>query len=293
MNDTDYILQGGVDLHTHAGPDFYDRSVDQIELAQNAQKEKMAAVVLKNHFCPTFFAAQQVAKKVPGIRVFGGLVLNKYVGGLNVDAVDLAVKAGAKIIWMPTLSEANHLVYYGASDFKAQKAKTPLRQEGGGLTICENDRLKPEVFEILEVIEDSDAILATGHISNSEALVLVREAAALDIKRILVTHPDDRVSAISEAQQRELIGHGAILEKCLITTMPGWGNLTIKQIATSIRNLGAENCVIVTDFGQAHHEIPTEGLKRFVKGLFENGITREEIQVMLCENPCNLLGIDH
>jgi hypothetical protein len=293
MRDTDYILRGGVDLHTHAGPDFYDRSVDQIELALNAKKEKMAAVVYKNHFCPTYFAAQQVAKEVSGIRVFGGLVLNKYVGGLNVDAVDLAVKAGAKIIWMPTLSEANHLVYYGASDFKAQKAKKPLRQAGSGLTICENDRLKPEVFEILEVIADSNAILATGHVSNSEALILVREAAAAGVHRILVNHPDDRVSAISESQQRQLIKHGAILEKCLITTMPGWGDLTIKQIADSIGWLGTENCVIVTDFGQAHHEIPTEGLKRFVNGLLEYGITPEEINVMLCKNPCNLLGIDH
>ena len=291
MNDTEYLLQGGVDLHTHCGPDFYDRSVDQIELAENAKKEKMAAVVLKNHFCPTFFTARQVAKKVPGIGVFGGVVLNKYVGGLNVDAVDLAVKAGAKVVWMPTLSAANHIVYHGVSHHKAQKAKTPLRQEASGLSICEDSRLKPEVFEILEVIAGSDAILATGHISNSEALVLVREAAAFGIKKILVTHPDDRVSAITEAQQRELIRNGAILEKCLITTMPGWGNLTIKQIAGSIRRLGAENCVLVTDFGQAHHEIPTEGLKRFVKGLFENGITPEEIQVMLCKNPCSLLGI--
>ena len=290
MNDTQYILQGGVDLHTHAGPDFYDRSVDQIELAQNAKKEKMAAVVLKNHFCPTFFTAQQVAKTVPGIRVFGGVVLNKYVGGLNVDAVDLAVKAGAKVVWMPTLSEANHLAYYGASDFKAQKAKTPLRQEASGLSICEDGRLKPEVFEILEVIAGSDAILATGHISNSEALVLVREAAAFGIKKIIVTHPDGRVNTFSEAQQRELIRNGAILEKCLLTTMPGWGNLTIKQIAGSIRRLGVENCVLVTDFGQAQNEIPTEALKRFVKGRFESGITPEEIRMMLSKNPCSVLG---
>jgi hypothetical protein len=74
--------------------------------------------------------------------------------------------------------------------------------------------------------------------------------------------------------------------------MPGWGELSIKQIADSIRNLGAENCALVTDFGQAHHEIPTEGLKRFVKGLLENKITPEEIQMMLCDNPCRLLGID-
>jgi hypothetical protein len=50
----------------------------------------MAAVVFKNHFCPTSFAAQQVDKEVPGISALGGLMLNKYVGGLNVDAVDLA-----------------------------------------------------------------------------------------------------------------------------------------------------------------------------------------------------------
>jgi hypothetical protein len=49
---------------------------------------------------------------------------------------------------------------------------------------------------------------------------------------------------------------------------------------------------LVTDFGQTHHEIPTEGLKRFVRELLTNGITQEEINVMLCVNPCNLLGID-
>lgn len=292
MRDKEYILKGGIDLHTHCGPDLYSRSVDQIELAENAKNEKMTAVVLKNHFCPTFFAAEEVAKRVSGIRAFGGLVLNKYVGGLNVDAVDLAVKAGAKIIWMPTLSEANHLAYYGASDFKAQKVRTALRQDGTGLTICENEKLKPEVYEILDVMATSDVILATGHVSNSEAMVLVREAAAIGIERILVTHPDDRVSAISEEEQKEMIRHGGILEKCLITTMPGWGKLTIKQIADSIRNLGAENCVLVTDFGQAHHEIPTDGLKRFVKELLVHGISEEEIQIMLCKNPCHLLGID-
>ena len=291
MKNTKYILQGGVDLHTHPGPDIYQRSVDQFELAENAKKEKMAAVVIKNHFSPTFFEAEQVAKRVSGIYVFGGLVLNKWVGGLNADAVDLALKSGAKIIWMPTLSEANHLAYYGTSDFKMQKARVPLRQEGPGLTICEDGRLKTEVHDILEVMAQSDAILATGHVSRDEAMVLVKEAAAMGLERILVTHPDDRVSAIPEEEQREMIRHGAIIEKCLITTMPGWGNLTIEYIATSIRNLGAKNCVISTDFGQSHHVIPTEGLKGFINGLIENGIDPDEIRVMLCTNPCRLLGI--
>jgi len=291
MENTDYILEGGVDLHTHPGPDFYPRSVDQLELAENSKKEKMAAVVLKNHFCPTYFSATEVAKSVPGIKVFGGLVLNSYVGGLNVYAVDLAVKAGARIIWMPTLSEANHLAYYGANDFIMQTHRVPLRSQDPGLTICENDNLKPEVYEILEVMADSEAILATGHVSVNEALMLVKEASAMGVEKILVNHPDDRVCAFHQDAQIEMLRHGAILEHAFITTMSGWGKLTIKDLAENIRSIGTDNCVLVTDFGQAHHEIPTEGLKSFVRGLLTEGISQDEIHIMLCKNPCRLLGI--
>ncbi len=291
MEETEYILDGGVDLHTHAGPDFYPRSVDQFELAQNAKSEKMAAVVFKNHFCPTYFAAEEVARRIPDIKVFGGLVLNNYVGGLNVYTVDLAVKAGAKIIWMPTLSEANHLAYYGASDFTMQSHRIPLRSQGPGLTICENGILNREVYEILEVIASSEVLLATGHVSSEEALLLVREASAMGVKKILINHPDDRVCKFPRDAQLEMIRHGAILEQALITTMPGWGEMTIRDIAARIHSFGAENCILVTDFGQAHHEIPTDGLKRFVRGLLASGISQKEIHVMSCVNPCNLLGI--
>jgi hypothetical protein len=291
MKNSNDILEGGVDLHTHCGPDFYPRSVDQFELAEKARSEKMAGVVFKNHFCPTYFAAEEVGARVAGIHVFGGLVLNHYVGGLNVSAVDLAVKAGAKIVWMPTLSEENHLAYYGASDFKMQTVKAPLLAPKAGLTICEKGRLKPEIYLILEIICSSESILATGHVSTGEALVLVREAAAMGIKKILINHPDDRVSATPREAQREMIRSGALVEHALITTMPGWGELTIEGIADNIRQLGAENCVLVTDFGQTHHEIPTEGLKTFVKELLACGMSEEEIRIMLCTNPCRLLGI--
>jgi len=291
MEKTNYILEGGVDLHTHAGPDFYPRSVDQLELAENAKKERMAAVVFKNHFCPTYFAAEEISQRMPDIKVFGGLVLNNYVGGLNVYAVDLAVKAGAKIIWMPTLSESNHLAYYGANDFIMQTHRVPLRSQKPGLTICEDGRLKKEVYEILEVLAASDVILATGHVSSAEALVLVKKASALGVGKILVNHPDDRVCGIPQDDQLEMIRHGAILEQALITTMPGWGELTVRDIAARIRSLGAEHCILVTDFGQAHHEIPTEGLKRFVSELLENKISMDEIQTMLKTNPGHLLGL--
>jgi len=111
------------------------------------------------------------------------------------------------------------------------------------------------------------------------------------VGKILVNHPDDRVCGIPQDDQLEMIRHGAILEQALITTMPGWGELTVRDIAARIRSLGAEHCILVTDFGQAHHEIPTEGLKRFVSELLENKISMDEIQTMLKTNPGHLLGL--
>ena len=53
-------------------------------------------------------ARVSVSRMVPDVHVYGGLVLNDTVGGLNTAAVRLAVSMGAKEIWMPTRSAENH-----------------------------------------------------------------------------------------------------------------------------------------------------------------------------------------
>jgi len=68
----------------------------------------MGAVLIKSHQNSTVERAWLVSQCVPGIRVYGGLVLNETVGGLNPAAVRLALDLGARQIWMPTRSARNH-----------------------------------------------------------------------------------------------------------------------------------------------------------------------------------------
>src|SRR5438445_4289963 len=80
-------LAGVIDFHCHTAPDSVPRSINDFELARLARDAGMRSIVLKNHFAPTADRAQLLMREVPGIAVFGGLVLNRAVGGLNAEAV--------------------------------------------------------------------------------------------------------------------------------------------------------------------------------------------------------------
>src|SRR3954454_15682782 len=81
-------LAGVVDIHVHADPDSRPRSIDAIDLARIAKERGMRALVLKSHYEPTASMAYLVRKAVPGIEIFGGIDLNRSVGGLNPEAID-------------------------------------------------------------------------------------------------------------------------------------------------------------------------------------------------------------
>ena len=135
MADLPDVLEGAVDLHVHSAPDVDERRFSDIELASEAARARMAAILIKSHQNSTVERAWLVSRFISGIRVFGGLVLNETVGGLNPSAVSLALSMRAKEVWMPTRSALNH-----------------RRHEAlpGGITVL-NDRgeLVPAAEEIL------------------------------------------------------------------------------------------------------------------------------------------------
>src|SRR5947207_12917023 len=98
-------LNGAIDMHAHADPDGVPRKLDAIDAAKLAKERGMRAIVLKNHYEPTASLAYIVRKEVPGIEVFGGIDLNRTVGGINPAAVErmTMVKGGwGRVVWMPT-----------------------------------------------------------------------------------------------------------------------------------------------------------------------------------------------
>src|SRR5271155_142190 len=95
-------LAGIVDTHVHCDPDSAPRSVDCLEAARLAKDAGMRALLFKNHFAPTVQIAYIISKVVPGVEVYGSIVLNRAVGGINAEAVTQAAtfKGGfLKVVW--------------------------------------------------------------------------------------------------------------------------------------------------------------------------------------------------
>ena len=192
-------LHGVVDLHAHSDPDSIPRSIDAVDLAKLAKSRGMRALVLKNHYEPTASLAYIVRKQVPGIEVFGGIALNRTVGGINAAAVErmTQVKGGwGRVVWMPTFDAENN-----ARDAKDNR---PF------VSVSRNGALLPAVLEVLDVIAKHRLVLATGHSSPQESLLLIQAARKRNIDRILVTHPLIAPVRMNVEQMREAARLGEI-----------------------------------------------------------------------------------
>ncbi len=269
-------LEGAIDLHVHSSPDVDARRFDDLDLAREAQRAGMAAILIKSHQNSTVERAWLVSKVVTGIKTFGGLVLNATVGGLNVDAVKLAVSMGAKEIWMPTRSARNHRSFYGAAG-----GISVLNAEGG---------LVPEAQAILEVMATSGCILSTGHLSPAESLVLIEEARRRGVRKILVTHPEWGPTFYPvETQVRQAQAGSVWFERCFVSTTHLCGCVPFPVIEQAIAAAGVETTVLSTDLGQPQTPPPAEGLRLYAERLLSSGFSREDIRRMMCSNPARLL----
>ena len=60
---------------------------------------------------------------------------------------------------------------------------------------------------------------------------------------------------------------------------------------TAIKAVGARNCVLSTDLGQAENPIHPMGFKVFIQELMAAAITTDEIDLMARKNPARLLDL--
>jgi hypothetical protein len=234
-----------------------------------------------------------VRKLVSGIEVFGGVVLNNAVGGINPFAADAAIKLGAKFVWFPTLSAKNHLTQMGAPDFGgSMKQVSRSRLQETPLTVFDDDgHLKPEVYEVIDVIAAADVVLATGHLSVPEARALLRAAKDRGVKRLYVNHPEYIINASIE-EQKELAELGAFIEHLAIFMYPMWPTKAgIDGVVEMIKAVGPARTVLATDLGQVHNPPPVEGLRMFIRVLLEKGVPAEHLKTMIHDNPAFLLNL--
>jgi hypothetical protein len=99
--------------------------MDDIDIAQLAKARGMRGIVLKNHVTTTADRAALVMKVVPGIEVWGGIVLNNAVGGINPSAVEWMHRmygGRGKIVWLPTFEADKHVKTLVSKDAKGDTA---------------------------------------------------------------------------------------------------------------------------------------------------------------------------
>lgn len=288
------LMQGAIDLHIHSAPSLFPRLVDHVEVAEGARKMGMRAVVLKCHHGFTSDRVYFVKKLVTGIDVYGGVVLNNAVGGINPFAVEAAISYGAKIVWFPTLSAKNHLDQMGAPEFGSSMSQKIKRQmtEKPITVLDEKGNLIPEAYDVIDLIAVHDIILATGHLSIPEARLVIKAAKERGVKRMEVQHPEYIINGTIE-EQKELADMGAFIEHLAIFQYPMWPTRAgIDGIVEMIKAVGPERTVLATDLGQVHNPPPWEGLRMFLRVLLEKGIPKEHLKKMIQDNPAFLLNIE-
>ncbi len=321
---TQQLLHGAIDIHVHAGPHIFSspRRVDPVEAALEARDAGMRALVYMDVFEMSNGTSWIVNRVVRDFQTFGGLIMNTVYGGMNPRAVKTALHygTGAKYI-----SFGAHSTYFQASkeghiidgrfvplseqypQFKREELdrciRIPVEEEPG-----------PELDEILSLIAAHPHVyLNTGHISVEEALRLVELSKRYGIEKVLIASSVTKIATMEQIKM--MASQGAFIEYTLAaythTTpipkthyyvereymsidegmheAPAGG---VKRVAEQIRELGAEHCILSTDFGVYTLPSPVEGLREFVACMLDLGIPPDDIRTMIKTNPERLLDLE-
>jgi hypothetical protein len=286
-------LAGVIDLHAHVAPETkalnFQRAFDAIDAAQIARIYGMRGIVFKEHHTETASWAYLVSQMVPGVELFGGIVLNRAVGGINpvaVEAMALTRGGRGKVVYMPTVD----------AEYRSKPGpdKVPVSRNG---------QLLPAVQEVLKVMAKHGLGLSTGHISPEEVVMLIRAAKAAGVNNIYVQHPNHGGLVMSMTQMKEAVSLGALIEVVLSGDgfTGGGPNKVVNaenpvmdygpQKIADIRALGPANVVVTTDLGQPGRVDYARAFQMALAVLAKEGFSQAEIDMMTKTNPARFLGL--
>ena len=290
------VLKGSVDLHVHPAPSPLPRRVDAVEAAQAAESIGMRAIVVKSHHHSTVTDVLALGRDLNGlpVKVYGGIALNSAVGGLNPYAVDLALKLGGRIVWFPTIGSPQHIAHHAAHpDLKFPKLAVHVREERPIDVLDENGELRPEVYDIIGLIKEHDAILASGHMAPDRILAVFEAAHAAGVRRLLVNHPNFVVEATHE-QGKRFVELGAVIEHslCMYDDRSSFYNWDIDVLLGWIGAVGADRSTLGSDLGQMKNPLPSEAFTNIVGQLLDAGLGEADVEAMVRRNPARLLDLE-
>jgi Family of unknown function (DUF6282) len=283
------LIRGAYDLHVHVEPDLAKRRIDDVALARRFAELGLAGFVLKSHYAPTAERAAVVRAAVPGVDALGAITLNAGVGGLNAQAVEIAAREGARIVWLPTVDSENEASEEGPKPAKPpawRKIQDELAAVGVGSPPVAVT--KDGLAKVLDVVARHQLVLATGHLGRAEIHTVVDAALAAGVVNVVVTHPDYPTQGVPVDEQRELAERGAMLERCFAPIHSG--KVSWDATFESIRATGPEHNVLSTDLGQVQNPPVEDGLALMADRLLEAGFSEDDVRTMAVTNTRRLAG---
>lgn len=291
--DVDELMEGSIDIHAHGGSEPFERLLLEDDIAIEATKAKMRAIVIKTWFTPSASRNALVQKIVNSwaeqngmvpVQVFGGVTLNQSVGGINPDAVRRCLGfPGMKYVWMPMIDSYHH------------RRVVFDDRTGSGVRILTDDGKKvvPPMKEIFKMVIDNDLVLASGHYPHSETRVLVEEALSGGVKRIEIIHPAHIHSKNSLEEMKLLAKMGCkLMLSGLGTTCFPLHETGPVYAARIVKECGADNVVFGSDYGQNFNPSHVVATRWMIKLLLAYGVTKEEIRKVFKETPAKHLGLE-
>jgi Family of unknown function (DUF6282) len=235
---------GMTDLHAHAAPSLLPRHGDDAQTVAAERDVGFGTVVLKSHEGST---VERAALAGPG--VYGGVVLNSAIGGANPDAVEVAARLGGRMVWMPTVSARTHKAGASSPELSVHRG-FELRP----VEVVDDGVLRAEWHDVLDVVAAHDLVLASGHLSAAETVVLFRQAHRRGVRRLLVNHPMMAFLGWNAEAAQVLAELGARLELGILPDLLGdEGHGSLRLTATYPASL----LVFGGDLGHARHPPPS------------------------------------
>jgi hypothetical protein len=293
----DALLRGALDLHAHGSPEFTRAMPGRVlntEWARLAVHAGMRGFVIKSHIFPTMGTCATVGALFPELLVLPSITLNPPAGGVSALSVELAIQAGARVVWMPTWSARQDAPtrriflermqpYIGSMD--------PGFWPAHGLSaVDENGAVLPEVEKILRLCAAHGVAVASGHLPIAASRAVCRRAGELGAPFIL-THPLSASVGATIEDQIAVAADGGFIEHVFIGCMPMHQRMDPRRIVEAVEAVGPQHCLMSSDAIENWNPPEPEVMRMYIATLLALGVPEDDVYLMTHDNPARVPGL--
>jgi hypothetical protein len=296
------IIRGAVDTYVHPGPELLPRVIDVVSLARQMKEDGFGGAMLWNQFSHTGEIAE-IVTGVTGFQLYGSVILNGTVGGVNPHVAEHAIRMGARYVSMPSLSgSAAYLADAAAGNGYANEA---MRIAGPVRVTDEAGALLPHVHEVLEVVRTYDVALGLGYLDEAEAIAVLDGARDHGVSRIGILRPLSGLGFTAEQLEVAMGYPGTIVQipasalrsiEAANGGLPNYAevasgvNPQAEAFARLVGRYGAERCVLSSDTGW-NDVTALQWIQLGAEALAQFGVTARELDTLVHASPKRLLGL--